>query len=114
MVEGWFEFNDTIVKPIFPGTLQTMFGQGGSGSAYILLYRQVKLCKQTLANPEAPKIPEYWKEAVEATNVVEEAQREHYKEQKNQFDIMVQSEFFFDFDPVSKFVKYVEDENCEQ
>ena len=42
--KNWFEFNDSTVTPIMPGTLQKGFG-GNSTSAYMLVYRQRKLLK---------------------------------------------------------------------
>ena len=39
LVKNWFCFDDSVVKPIMPGTLQSMFG-GSNASAYMLLYRQ--------------------------------------------------------------------------
>ena len=42
LVKNWFEFNDSTVTAIMPGTLQNTFG-GHSGSAYMLIYRQRKL-----------------------------------------------------------------------
>jgi hypothetical protein len=55
LVEDWYDFNDSTVRPIFPGTLQTMFG--GANSAYMLVYRQKKLCKE---ENKQPNIPDYW------------------------------------------------------
>jgi len=55
LVQKWFDFNDSTVRPIFPGTLQSMFG-GSSGNAYMLVYRQKKLNHIN----EKPKVPIYW------------------------------------------------------
>ena len=38
LVKNWYEFNDTSVTPIMPGTLQRGFG-GNQTSAYMLVYR---------------------------------------------------------------------------
>lgn len=42
LVQNWFEFNDSTVRPIMPGTLQNTFG-GNSDNAYMLIYRQISL-----------------------------------------------------------------------
>jgi len=40
LLEDWYEFNDSSVVPIYPGTLQSKFGGSSqNGSAYMLLYR---------------------------------------------------------------------------
>lgn len=38
LIKNWFEFNDSTVTSILPGTLQSTFG-GSGGSAYMLIYR---------------------------------------------------------------------------
>jgi len=58
-VQRWFDFNDSTVRPIFPGTLQTMFG-GTSANAYMLVYRQRKLNAV-----QKPAVPDYWKLALD-------------------------------------------------
>ena len=46
-IEGWFDFNDSTVTPILPGKLQSMYGNGSGGeNAYILVYRQKKMCQE--------------------------------------------------------------------
>ena len=42
VAKHWFDFNDSTVEPIMPGTLQKMFG-GSSANAYMLVYRQRKI-----------------------------------------------------------------------
>ena len=54
LVQNWFDFNDSSVKALMPGTLQSMFGGHGTASAYMLIYRQKKLSFQK------PEIPDYW------------------------------------------------------
>jgi hypothetical protein len=39
LTKNWFDFDDSTVTPIMPGTLQKMFG-GSSANAYMLVYRQ--------------------------------------------------------------------------
>ena len=60
LAHRWFDFNDSTVRPIYPGTLQGMFG-GSSANAYMLVYRQKKL---NIVNK--PVVPEYWKTVIEA------------------------------------------------
>lgn len=64
LVSDWFEFNDSTVTPIMPGTLQNTFG-GHSGSAYMLIYRQRKLNSEASSSID---IPTYWKAEIEKLN----------------------------------------------
>jgi len=62
LIEGWYDFNDSGVSPIQPGKLQSMFGNGsGSESAYILVYRQKKMCQELATEKPKPAFPNYWK-----------------------------------------------------
>lgn len=54
-----------------------MFG-GSSANAYMLVYRQRKV---NAVNK--PKVPDYWKSAVDAHNEASAAERKHYEELKN-------------------------------
>lgn len=67
LAHRWFDFNDSTVRAIYPGSLQGMFG-GSSANAYMLVYRQKKLNAV-----QKPIVPEYWKTAVEALNESNEA-----------------------------------------
>ena len=57
LATNWFDFNDSTVRPIMPGTLQTMFG-GTSANAYMLIYRQRKISRGE--GLKKPKTPDYW------------------------------------------------------
>ena len=48
-----------------PGTLTKAFGGTSSGNAYMVLYRQRSILKET---PVKPAIPEYWRAEVERLN----------------------------------------------
>lgn len=52
LVEDWYEFNDSHIKPIYPGHLEQMFG--GDSSAYMLVYRQRKLNQEANIFQEVP------------------------------------------------------------
>lgn len=68
LLEDWFEFNDSSVVPIYPGTLQSKFGGSSqNGSAYMLLYRQ-----KGLSTMKKPELPSYLKKHFETLNNVEE------------------------------------------
>jgi len=69
LIEGWFDFNDSCVTPILPGKLQSQFGNGsGSENAYILVYRQKKMCEDIAKEKSRPEIPKYWKSFIEDIN----------------------------------------------
>lgn len=87
LVENWFEFNDSTVTPIMPGTLQNTFG-GHSGSAYMLIYRQRKLNEHLKVNEQVP-IPVYWQSEIAKLNEHYEKERKNYDSLKNQLEIIV-------------------------
>lgn len=100
LVQNWFEFNDSTVTPIMPGTLQSTFG-GHRGSAYMLIYRQRKL-QETLKPAE---IPGYWKAEIQKVNQAYDDERKNYEELKNQFDLIVQDkDTLFNLDEANNFV----------
>ena len=79
LTKNWFDFDDSTVTPIMPGTLQKMFG-GSSASAYMLVYRQRAINKQ---NAEKPQVPEYWLTEIERVNREDEEQRQKYNTLRN-------------------------------
>jgi hypothetical protein len=68
LIEGWYDFNDSTVSPILPGKLQSQFGNASSENAYILVYRQKKMCSELVANKQQPEIPQYFKNYIEEMN----------------------------------------------
>ena len=79
LAQNWYEFNDSSVTPIYPGTLQSKFGGNSSdGNAYMLVYRQKSLGK----NQTTPTMPEYFKMKMETLNEVEEQSRGVYNDLK--------------------------------
>ena len=82
----WFEFNDSSVKPIMPGTLEKGFG-GNETSAYLLVYRQRKV-ETSRTGPV--DIPDYWRAEVERLNRDDRAYRESYWKLSNQFEIYLE------------------------
>jgi hypothetical protein len=85
LVEDWFEFNDSSVNPIQPGTLQSKFGGGShDGNAYMLVYRQ-----RQMQTSERPKLPPYQKEAIDVLNQQYAIDRERYEDLKQQIDLYI-------------------------
>ena len=89
----WYEFNDSYVKPIVAGRLESQFGNGSSNqSAYILLYK----LKDDSHNVELSDIPEYWKDFVKTQNETYMKEREAYDIEKNNLEIFLQPQILFD------------------
>jgi hypothetical protein len=64
--KNWYEFNDSFVRPIVPGRLESQFGNGSSNqNAYILIYKRKGLNE----NPIYEDIPPYWAEEISRHNV---------------------------------------------
>lgn len=59
-----------------PGTLTKAFGGTSSGNAYMVLYRQRSILKET---PVKPAIPEYWRAEVERLNQEDAEYRKKYE-----------------------------------
>jgi hypothetical protein len=65
-----------------------MYGNGsGTENAYILVYRQKKMCQELAQNKNAPSIPEYWKTFVDELNTENQYQRVRYQKLENQIDV---------------------------
>ena len=77
--KNWFDFNDSTVDPIMPGTLQKMFG-GSNANAYMLVYRQRAVAKQI---SQQPQIPAYWIPEIEKLNREDAISRDQYDILKN-------------------------------
>jgi len=90
-VEDWYEFNDASVSPIRPGVLQSKFGGsgkgGGSGTAYMLIYRQRKA---NVSPKVQPTMPKWQAERIDELNKSQAAARLLYQDLKNQIDIIIQ------------------------
>lgn len=79
LVENWYEFNDSSVNPIYPGTLQSKFGGNSTnGNAYMLVYRQKGLNN----DQKIPVIPEHLKNKMKSLNENEEVARKIYDDLK--------------------------------
>ena len=82
-----------------------MFG-GSNANAYILIYRQRKVSKETEAKGSVP-IPPYWLSEMERVNNAELLLRQNYDKLKNQFDIVIQDvSTYFDVQETN-FVSYL-------
>ena len=109
LARNWFNFNDSTVTPIMPGTLQNTFG-GYGGSAYMLVYRQRKLTKDLTP----PQIPSYWLPDVSEINANFQKAREFYDREKNSLEILIQDcESHFTINSADSFVSYIDDKDCE-
>jgi hypothetical protein len=65
-----------------------MYGNGsGTENAYILVYRQKKMCQELAQNKNAPSYPEYWKTFVDELNTENQYQRVRYQKLENQIDV---------------------------
>ena len=94
LVEDWYEFNDSSVTPIYPGTLQSKFGGNNTdGSAYMLVYRSkqmnqlpaVKTGEDVVMNGQEvpkPKLPSYQQEFNDLKNAQYEKDREIFNDLK--------------------------------
>ena len=79
LVDDWFEFNDSTVTPIQPGTLQSKFGGVHDGNAYMLVYRQ----KTSNPSPDSsPKLPEYLSSLIQSLNAQYTVDRDVYADLK--------------------------------
>jgi hypothetical protein len=115
LIEGWYDFNDSSVTPILPGKLQSQFGNGSGGeNAYILIYRQKKMCQDIAKEKSKPTYPDYWKTYVSELNAVNKTLRENHSSLENQIDVIIQDESLFSIDPESFFVSYLEDSKIEE
>ena len=87
-MEDWYEFNDASVSPIRPGVLQSKFGgSNGSGTAYMLIYRQRKA---NVSPKVQPTLPKWQAERIDELNKSQAAARLLYQDLKNQIDIIIQ------------------------
>jgi hypothetical protein len=103
------------VTPILPGKLQSQFGNGSGGeNAYILIYRQKKMCQDIAKEKSKPSYPDYWKTYVSEMNTVNQTLRENYLSLENQIDVIIQDESLFSIDPESFFISYLDDSKIEE
>ena len=49
-LKHWFNFNDSSVEPLMPGSLQKIFG-GSATNAYVLIYRTRKSMEDAASQP---------------------------------------------------------------
>jgi hypothetical protein len=61
-----------------------MFGNGSSGeNAYILVYRQKKMCLDVTKDKQKPTYPVYWNPFVAELNALNQSLRKNYAELEN-------------------------------
>jgi len=83
---NWFDFNDSIVKPIPVNRIQIQFGGNSNENAYILLYRQKTLSKDTIFQKK--ELDGYLKKSIEAQNEGLEKIRTIYKEAEAELELI--------------------------
>lgn len=107
--EGWFDFDDESITEIPFGRLRKQFGSLNE-SAYMLIYKQKKLVP-VFADPML--VPECWVENILTQNELNDQQREFYKSEDEQIEVIFQSKDLFTFDDEAM-VKYKEDKKIEE
>ena len=110
LVQNWFDFNDSTVRPIMPGTLQTTFG-GNSENAYMLIYRQKQLNDGLQIIPD---IPSYWKPEIEKLSQLYHMERQNYEDLTNQLEIVIQDKEAIFSVQSGDFVQYIQDAQFEE
>ena len=89
--EGWFDFNDTTVKPISKATVETQFGGSANKSecAYMLVYRQRNSPVLMKTTDAVPQPPPHLAAEIEAENAEVQRKRAEWEEMKNKIEIVV-------------------------
>ena len=107
---NWYEFNDSFVRPIVPGRLESQFGNGSSNqSAYILVYK-LKEKEEKLVHQD---IPSYWVDEILKRNQLAEKEKEAYEFERNKLEIYLQPQILFDIQP-NKSLRYLDVKDTEE
>lgn len=88
--EEWYDFNDSVIRPIAAEDIARQYGCSTSESAYMLIYR---LC--SLSSPPTPPLPEPEKSDIESANSTLKRDRERYDSVSNEIKVVVRSERSF-------------------
>jgi hypothetical protein len=108
--KNWYEFNDSYVRPIVAGRLESQFGNGKSNqNAYILMYKR----KGDNENQKYEDIPAYWVNAIKEQNEKAEEERAAYEKERNMLEIFLQPQMLFKID-INKEVSYVDQKDTEE
>ena len=106
----WYEFNDSYVRPIVAGRLESQFGNGSSNqNAYILIYK----LKNDNQKVELSDIPEYWKDFIKTQNETYLKEREAYDIEKNNLEIFLQPQILFDIKEGTE-IRYLDLKDTEE
>lgn len=89
LFEGWFDFNDSHVKPIASATVETQFGGKGHECAYMLVYRQREHPALMARGQPPPTLPAHLAAEIGQENAVRETQRREWDELKNTIELNV-------------------------
>ncbi len=87
---GWFDFNDSIVRPVSLATVRTQYGGSANRSecAYMLIYRQ-KNCPLLSEVKEVPALPEQLGAEITKENEEIQRKRAEWEEMKNKIEIVL-------------------------
>lgn len=83
----WYDFNDSVIRPIAVEDVAKQYGSTTSESAYMLIYR---LC--SFVPPATPLVPEPEKSDIETANSTLKRDRERYESVSNEIKVVVRSE----------------------
>jgi len=91
LLTNWFDFNDSVVKPIPGNRIQMQFGGKADENAYILFYRLKALGQEH--GFKAGELQNYLKRSIKDQNEVLQNEREAYKHAESQLEIFVLEPF---------------------
>lgn len=118
--EGWFDFNDSNVRPISSATVDLQFGGSGLAEcAYMLVYRQrgSPVLMERGASP--PELPLHVRKEIDAENAAIQARRIEWENLKNSIELNVYTAEALEMEngvprrparPAGSSTRYVEDE----
>jgi hypothetical protein len=87
---GWFDFNDSQVRPVSLATVRTQYGGAANRAecAYMLIYRQ-KNCPLLSEVSDVPALPPQLAAEIAAENAEIQRKRAEWEEMKNKIEIVL-------------------------
>ena len=108
--KNWYEFNDSFVRPIVAGRLESQFGNGSSNqNAYILIYKR----KNDKDVVEYENIPDYWVDEIMKQNEASKTERLAYDFEANHLEIYLQPQAIFEIQEGVQ-LKYIDLKDTEE